>query len=204
MRRRLLNLLTLLSLLLCVAVAALWVRSHRVVDELSFSQVCDEGYWYIDVASLRGRLGIAVVLMQDPSHGNYYRSWLGWRLRSQTLSEQWIGPWAFSFLAPPTPFGITWYRPTQRVLAQGSLGTDTRFQVIAPLMAWVDHVRNATVLAGASTCESRATTFRWPLPPLRLRPPRHAGQVPGVRPRARGSRDHGRQRPIVAQRPWGS
>ena len=37
MRRRLLNLLTALSLLLCVAVVALWVRSYWVADTLSWS-----------------------------------------------------------------------------------------------------------------------------------------------------------------------
>ena len=37
MRRRLLNFLTALSLLLCVAVVALWVRSHFYGDGLSFS-----------------------------------------------------------------------------------------------------------------------------------------------------------------------
>src|SRR4051794_27137834 len=36
MRRRLLNLLTALSLVLCVAVVALWVRSHYYGDGLSF------------------------------------------------------------------------------------------------------------------------------------------------------------------------
>ena len=33
---RLLNVLSLLSLLLCVAVCVLWVRSHAVIDELSY------------------------------------------------------------------------------------------------------------------------------------------------------------------------
>ena len=36
MKRRLLNLLTALSLMLCVAVVALWVRSHFVVDEVVY------------------------------------------------------------------------------------------------------------------------------------------------------------------------
>ena len=37
MTRRLLNLLTLLSLLLCVAVVALWVRSYRAVDTVTWA-----------------------------------------------------------------------------------------------------------------------------------------------------------------------
>ena len=38
MRRRLLNLLTVLSLLLCVAVGILWVRSYRVADGFARTQ----------------------------------------------------------------------------------------------------------------------------------------------------------------------
>jgi len=39
MTRRLLNLLTLLSLLLCVALSVLWLRSSRVIDRLVWSAV---------------------------------------------------------------------------------------------------------------------------------------------------------------------
>ena len=38
MTRRLLNFLTALSLLLCVAVVALWVRSYWVSDEVRWGQ----------------------------------------------------------------------------------------------------------------------------------------------------------------------
>ena len=52
MRRRLLNLLTLLSLLLCVAVAALWVRSYWRIDGL-----CGEAIsHYYEMYTWRGGL----------------------------------------------------------------------------------------------------------------------------------------------------
>ena len=44
MRRRLLNLLTLLSLLLCVAAAALWVRSYRQYAELQWGKSYETGF----------------------------------------------------------------------------------------------------------------------------------------------------------------
>ena len=52
MTRRLLNLLTALSLLLSVAVCVLWLRSHRHIDRLSGS--LGAGEW--SVAAARGRL----------------------------------------------------------------------------------------------------------------------------------------------------
>ena len=53
MKRRLLNLLTVLSLLLCVAVVALWLRSHDIRDQLRWGE--DRGgYWQINTG--RGRV----------------------------------------------------------------------------------------------------------------------------------------------------
>ena len=56
MTRRLLNLLTVLSLLLCVAVAALWVRSYWVYDLAGF-----HGHgvsWCCYVSSYRGEISL--------------------------------------------------------------------------------------------------------------------------------------------------
>ena len=55
MRRSLLNLLTALSLLLCVAVCGLWVRSYSVQDVIQY--VTAQG-WQI-AASSQGRIGCA-------------------------------------------------------------------------------------------------------------------------------------------------
>ena len=53
MRRHLLNLLTALSLLLCVAVCALWARSYRTRDSLLFGHRPDRRH---SVISMYGRL----------------------------------------------------------------------------------------------------------------------------------------------------
>jgi len=63
MVRRLLNRLTVLSLLLCVAACGLWVRSYLAHDVLSWTRADDVGGsrygWYRVVASGRGRLAYA-------------------------------------------------------------------------------------------------------------------------------------------------
>jgi len=52
MTRRLLNLLTALSLLLCVAVAALWVRSYFHSDAWTYGRIAFQGT--ATAASTRG------------------------------------------------------------------------------------------------------------------------------------------------------
>jgi hypothetical protein len=68
-RQRLLNLLTALSLLLCVAVVALWVRSYWVADVLQSGRVAFEGPWYTASACwiVSGRGGVRVTLMSGRS-----------------------------------------------------------------------------------------------------------------------------------------
>src|SRR3954452_2517318 len=58
MRRRLVNLLTLLSLLLCVAVVALWARSYGRSDLVRFD--IGEGRTYVLAESARGRLQLGL------------------------------------------------------------------------------------------------------------------------------------------------
>jgi hypothetical protein len=62
-RRRLLNLLTALSLLLCVAIVAMWVRSHVAADAVEWQRADDVGgahyHWYRIIASGRGRVELA-------------------------------------------------------------------------------------------------------------------------------------------------
>ena len=72
MIRRLLNLLTSLSLLLCVAACVLWVRSYR--DQQANAVVTERGArWFV---SARGRLGL---LMMDVPAGL-----TGWTVRRGT------------------------------------------------------------------------------------------------------------------------
>ena len=60
MKRRLLNLLTTLSLLLCVAVVAMWVRSHFVGDIFYVSRFQDDREWTFRVRDeLRVARGVA-------------------------------------------------------------------------------------------------------------------------------------------------
>jgi len=57
MTRRLLNILTLLSLLLCVTAAALWVRSYRYVDEVVYqSPQAELVDWHAIVCFMGGHL----------------------------------------------------------------------------------------------------------------------------------------------------
>jgi hypothetical protein len=85
MTRRLLNLLTALSLLLCVVVAALWVRSHRRYGEALVW--CDHDprpnphgrdfpVWHVyKLCSFRGRLGVERRVYTDKGflEGGVYR-----------------------------------------------------------------------------------------------------------------------------------
>ena len=56
MKRRLLNLLTALSLLLCVAVMAVWVRSYRVADVWERSS--DRSYVAVETRAGEFRHGV--------------------------------------------------------------------------------------------------------------------------------------------------
>jgi hypothetical protein len=70
-RRRLLNLLTLLSLLLCVAIVVLWVRSYRLTDQLHW--VSPGGFRGAGSAS-----GYVVVQLNPGDTSAYSRARRGW------------------------------------------------------------------------------------------------------------------------------
>ena len=63
-RRRLFNLLTLLSLLLCVAVCVLWVRSNRHPDNIGWGSRArsvdskNQERWFAGVAGAQGVLAV--------------------------------------------------------------------------------------------------------------------------------------------------
>ena len=77
MRRRLLNVLTALSLLLCAAAAAMWVRGYFVSDRFFWHAFEDDGdrtYWrYHLVLSGRGGVGLNR-LVQSGSRPGYRES----------------------------------------------------------------------------------------------------------------------------------
>jgi hypothetical protein len=86
MKRRLLNLATLLSLLLCGAVAALWVRSHWVTDSLYWNRPEQRGgwhfYWTQSVSSAQGCLAVGrsadMFPLSIPPHPTPPWQWDGW------------------------------------------------------------------------------------------------------------------------------
>jgi hypothetical protein len=69
-RRRVLNLVTALSLLLCVAVCALWVRGYFVADALSWRRLSTEGMdvsqWVGSAHSGLGTIAVAAVTRTEP------------------------------------------------------------------------------------------------------------------------------------------
>ena len=63
MGRPLLNLLTALSLLLCVAVCVLWVRSYWYIDIVTYARTLGREVTHWEAVSSKGRLHL--------SHANY-------------------------------------------------------------------------------------------------------------------------------------
>ena len=92
MYRRLLNLLTALSLLLCVAVMALWVRSRTTYDVLEYQTA--DGKLYV-VYSLYGDLFLCKV-NREP---NLQYALVGFEYRSQPPWKEWVS-WTASTPAP--------------------------------------------------------------------------------------------------------
>jgi len=78
MTRRVVNILTVLSALLCLAVVALWVRSYWRSDAFGFQQRCSEqdprgDYW---LYSTRGRLTLytALIGLSDKDTGPFWNT----------------------------------------------------------------------------------------------------------------------------------
>jgi hypothetical protein len=119
MRRRLLNLLTLLSLLLCVAVVVLWVRSRRTADDsilfnkdhsLVFSsRAFGIGFRTADGVSARtaGQSGLAA--LGFGWYRTYYRT-------GDVVFTAAAPHWFFALLAaaPPAFWLVAWRRERRR------------------------------------------------------------------------------------------
>src|SRR5678816_2707459 len=78
MTRRVVNILTVLSVLLCLAVVVLWVRSYWRYDAFGFQQRCSEqdprsDYW---LYSTRGRLTLntALIGLSDKETGPFWNT----------------------------------------------------------------------------------------------------------------------------------
>ena len=93
MTRRLLNLLTLLSLLLCVATVGLWVRNHWVADYILWQQPFD-----LEMTTDDGRLRISFA-PGSPADAPQRREWMS---VPGTSGEDWAPP-------GPTPLGFGFF-----------------------------------------------------------------------------------------------
>ena len=115
MKSRLLNLLTALALLLAVAVVALWVRSYRACDRLSWT-----GETSIDLVASRGRAELSRVSgAGQPGTGRCPR------FTHRTSEPRQVVPGAWADLADGAIPGVHYARET----AAG--GTGTTVEVIA-------------------------------------------------------------------------
>ena len=115
MRRRLLHLLTAFSLLLCVVVSVLWVRSYQAHDVLSWDRADNSGgqhhRWYRVVASGRGRIAlswdaevaaVADITPEEAARPTGRWQWGGWHRESPRYPSPGFGGtpnlrWGFHF-----------------------------------------------------------------------------------------------------------
>ena len=117
MRRRVFNVATALSLLLCVAAVVLWVRSYWVGDQIQLSHRIDAArYRLLTVASFEGYLDVET---QEVVYDSTDPSWIAHHFRVGLFSFRpqgssiWnrigfervesLDPQAFEFIAPLWP-----------------------------------------------------------------------------------------------------
>ena len=93
MTRRLLNLLTVLSLLMCVAVCVLWVRSYRGCAPSSHDHLLGRSWWLL---SFNGWF----MLDNTPAVDRAWRDQAAWLAEAQTQAEL-NGRWIREFPARP-------------------------------------------------------------------------------------------------------
>ena len=162
-RRRMLNLLTLLSLLLCVAVCVLWVRSYWHWDGLYRAQMSPEGMTWVS-KMFRSSSGM---LWADIWHGSYQdRStalydWIalqrmlthtGFRDGNSTTVRP--GAWTYSDVLPrpavtPRSFGIHYVRKREQVapgIEHSSLRAGIPHGLVAALAIILPAVRTGSWL----------------------------------------------------------
>ena len=202
MKHRLLNLLTLLSLLLCVAVVAMWARSYGGCDVLIVPRRADDR---LCVTSEFGVVAFEVegVLRGSPRPGwEYFAGPLPrrWPARREAAGfDVYQGSVTHYVRLSPTPvYGVTiphWFLLMAASVLPARqfarIRRDTRAKDFTPIQAVPDRARE--ILADVqSALNERAQALRrrrtrredsWDefMRCLRLRPPRHAGPVPGMR-----------------------
>ena len=174
MTRRLLNLLTALSLLLCVAVVALWARGVGTGDRVMLkAERKDGGTWtirYWEAASVSGRVRVGAGLLVYTDERDAFMP--GGPDGRPHLQSSTFTPGAETAWPVPT---------VERVLVVPGPGyRDAGWRLVVPdwlLVAAALFSRRCDSSAGGSAATIAARRLRG----LRLRPPRHARAVPGVR-----------------------
>ena len=189
LRRIIFNTLSILSLLLCVAMAGLWVRS----------------YWIADAFSLVHSGGID----RPGDHGDliaeFNMVWANGRVRYERYDTECFGGGDGGNVALPGPLWTlthTSNTPHYAEIVEHSVWTtrqptkwgafvageeDYRGIHTISLMKYVAAPMWAVfmpLLLSSSLCApnpSPTATAPWPLPPLRLRPPRHPRPMSGMR-----------------------
>jgi hypothetical protein len=112
MTRRLLNLLTICSALLCLAVAVLWVRSYFASDRLLWCPLTQSPQGFVSgeymLATWRGALGIGAIRHQHDKTGtpaHLYDAYLAAHVKMKAAGQGWtsrepddlsLSRWGFS------------------------------------------------------------------------------------------------------------
>jgi hypothetical protein len=127
-RRRLLNLLTALSLLLCVVVAALWARSLGHMDQVTFRPTDDLTVWTVSSA-------FGQVLFTEERHKGFSRQRTGDDFRSAhaELTDQDRRLFrAIRDMHPRRFLGVGWTRPAPRDNPARAFATVPYSHLVAP------------------------------------------------------------------------
>jgi hypothetical protein len=156
--RILLNALTALSLILFVAVVALWVRSYWVSDDVTRESADGEGFWSWSFAHAgRGRLLLVRHTIAYSSGGNRHPAGLRWDRKAGPPSADWpmiaagagsdVVGWQFA------GFGHRW-RDEQKLY-----GADRCDWVTLPI--WFAAAVTGAVSAPGSAAHARRRRRRW-------------------------------------------
>ena len=168
MKRGLLNLLTVLSLVLCVAAVAMWVRSHVTADHINYFRWVGSGRDVVErhrmfsAASAEGALIVSTMQVLRLEGGFESGSQTGWRYgRAPSHPDHILRALSLPFFGGPRECGRAGGRlcvsvPARPLYRHGPVVVATRTGVGPPRPA------------GLSSPPLRPAGFARPLPRLRL------------------------------------
>ena len=171
-RRRVFTVLSVPSLLLCVATVALWVRSYWQRDAI-FHRFEDSNLsLHMHTAlSQSGEIAVAASVHSFPRD----RPSLGWRYASQSVSA--VNMYLNQFDSNAGGFGLVFGFGFRSIIASGITYRATAF----PHWSLVLILRHPARAATPRDHRLAPSSPLRPLPALRLRPARHARAMPGMR-----------------------